>query len=382
MKQTLLIILILTLYLSLSAQITVSNASLPAAGDTLRTAVFNLPNGFTVSPAGTDQSWDFSEVEVPFMREQVIRPASEGENMDQYPDATSFINLVEVSETYYKTSESKYEILGFIGEDPAGFGVQLATKFDPPIIDRRAPLNYPDVNLSESEVLQPIAWADLPTFITDSLGLEFTPDSIRLRVESNFTDQVDAWGSLTIPGGTYEVLREKKIELRESFLDAKLGIGDFAFWQDVTPFVNGLIPFFGKDTIIIYRFFDETSKEPIATLNVDDSGENITRIEYKVNDFISNVRTINSSKTDVYAYPNPAIEDVRFEFTNLPTGSYTLKIFNILGVAVYEQPYHRLSGNYTEKVDLSKLLKGTYLYSLVNAKGKAITTKRLMIIRP
>ena len=36
----------------------------------------------------------------------------------------------------------------------------------------------------------------------------------------------------------------------------------------------------------------------------------------------------------------------------------------------------------TIKLDISKLRKGTYLYSLTDAKGKTIATRRLMVIRP
>ena len=83
----------------------------------------------------------------------------------------------------------------------------------------------------------------------------------------------------------------------------------------------------------------------------------------------------------VYAYPNPAINDARFEFTNLNRDTYTLKIYNILGAEVLKKQYF-VNGTRTEKVDLTDLRKGTYLYSLIDSKGKTLTTKRLMIIRP
>jgi len=84
----------------------------------------------------------------------------------------------------------------------------------------------------------------------------------------------------------------------------------------------------------------------------------------------------------VLAYPNPAIFDVRFEFMNLKPGTYQLKIYNLLGVAVLDTSYHIKSGSQVEKMDVSELRKGTYLYSLVGPDGKTIATKRLIIIRP
>ena len=86
-------------------------------------------------------------------------------------------------------------------------------------------------------------------------------------------------------------------------------------------------------------------------------------------------------KPDLVAYPNPAIDDVRIDFFNLPASNYTLKIYNILGIVVWEKKYS-ISGDRSEKINLNDLRKGTYLYSLINETGKIISTKRLMIMRP
>ena len=99
------------------------------------------------------------------------------------------------------------------------------------------------------------------------------------------------------------------------------------------------------------------------------------------NDVINNINYINRGKADVFAYPNPAIEEVRFEFLNLKTGDYRLAIYNILGIEIWHEHY-AISNDRTAKVDLASFRKGTYLYSLLDEKGKTITTKRLIILRP
>lgn len=83
----------------------------------------------------------------------------------------------------------------------------------------------------------------------------------------------------------------------------------------------------------------------------------------------------------MYAFPNPAIVNVRFEFTNLIPGNYKVSIFNILGAEVWKN-YYYISGQRIEKVDISNLRKGTYLYSLQDDRGKTIATKRLVVVRP
>ncbi len=123
-------------------------------------------------------------------------------------------------------------------------------------------------------------------------------------------------------------------------------------------------------------------KEPIAVVTVDNENNDLVQlVEYKYNDVTTNINYVNSGRPDILAYPNPAISDVRFQFWNLPSGKYNLKIYNILGVVVWERKYS-INGDRTEKIDLSNFRKGTYLYSLINANGKAISTKRLMVMRP
>ncbi|MFT5801658.1 MAG: hypothetical protein ACI956_001467, partial [Nonlabens sp.] len=107
-------------------------------------------------------------------------------------------------------------------------------------------------------------------------------------------------------------------------------------------------------------------------------------VRYKsgmIDDPTSSVNYIDKGKADIFAYPNPAINDVRFDFINLPTDTYDLKIYNILGVEVYSQKYN-IANRRTIKMDLSYMRKGTYLYSLVDSKGKPVTTKRLVVMKP
>ena len=93
------------------------------------------------------------------------------------------------------------------------------------------------------------------------------------------------------------------------------------------------------------------------------------------------MQNLASVRPDIYVSPNPAISDVRFEFFNLSPGTYKLSIYNIIGQEEWSKMY-TINGNYTEQVDISKLKKGAYLYSLKDERGRTLSTKRLMVIRP
>ena len=138
MKQTLLLILIIFVS-NLHAQITVTNASFPVAGDTLFTAVDNLPSNIDIQAPGGDLSWDFTTLQAPFTRSNLIRPATEGNAYDQFPDAELIINLSDNVEGYVNVTDDIVELIGYNGTDPLGQGIEVTARFDPPLIPKTGP---------------------------------------------------------------------------------------------------------------------------------------------------------------------------------------------------------------------------------------------------
>jgi hypothetical protein len=379
MKRSLLILSVSAFFsLTSFAQITITNATFPAPWDTLFTAVDNLPSGIAITPPGGGQSWNFTSLQSPFTRQTIARPASQGNNFADFPDAELVSNLSDNAESYFNVTSTRMELIGYAGEDPLGLGLELSARLNPPLVERRAPMNFFDVNQMDAALLVPFSADDIPAAILNQLP--FTPDSLRVRIAINRLDVVDAWGTLTIPGGIYDVLREKRTEYRDARLDVKIGVFP---WQDITDIALQFLDFdeLGRDTTIRYIFFSDEAKEPIAIVTMDGLSNNPRFVEYKANNIVSNVQNAAALKPGVYAFPNPAIVNVRFEFSGLPAGDYKLRIFNILGMEVWNRKYY-VNGSRTEKVDISSLRKGAYLYSLENSRGKTISTKRLIVVRP
>ena len=376
MKRIIPFIISVLSFSALFAQITLTDSYFPVAGDTLYT--FNdLMPGIDVPTSGADQVWDFTNLSGPVVLQSVLSPASEGQNASQFPGATILADF-QGGEGYYTADNNTYSFQGYVGADPGGVGIEIIALFSPNVIERRANLQYLDVNSGESNALLPFSWDDVPSELTDSLNLPITPDSLRIRVNIDRLEVIDGWGTLEIPGGSYEVLKENRREITDTRLEAKISILP---WQDLTDIIPADIGFFGLDTTRSYNFYANDIKEPIAQVTLDDAESEVRRVSFKANDFTIPVKDISTLSADVIAYPNPAIEEVKFELSSLPTGAYKLQIFNILGVPVWSRDFST-GGTKTMKADLSALRKGTYLYSLIDGKGKTLTTKRLMIIRP
>lgn len=358
------------------AQITLTGAYIPQVGDTLFQATDNLPSGVEISGPGPNQRWDFTTLQAPFSQIIDLRPAGEGRAAGSFPSADAVLGSGGPAEFYYHITNSRYELVGVSGYDPLNLGLDLTVAINPPVVERRAPLRYGDQHQSSASVAVAFASQDLPPAVLDQLPIR--PDSFRLRTVFRRQNIVDAWGTLTIPGGVYHVLREKRTETTNTRIEAKLG---FFPWQDIT----GLLPYAGalpQDTVANYYYFSNEAKEAVAILTTDNFTRRVTRAVFKAHREVTTaLDEATESVAGVYAFPNPAIVNVRFEFTNLPPGEYQLTIYNVLGVKVWNRRYF-INGPRTEKIDISSLRKGTYLYSLTNERGKTITTRRLMVIRP
>lgn len=347
-----------------SAQTTITNASFPETGDTLKTAVDLAPTDIEVTPAGGPYDWDYSNLSVGIQGRDYYLDASEGSLFDEVPNATHVVtNEQNDSEGYYIITDQAMEFIGASGNDPAGFGLGAFLRFTPPVVQRRAPMNFQESNSSETNVLLALAWEDLPTLLTDSLNFPITPDSIRIRITANRDDSVDAYGTVTIPGGSYEVLREKRTQISETGVDILLPIFG---WSDVTS----LLPFegLGADTTITYDFFSNVAKEVIVTLTVD-ANDSVISATFKDNDILDSNEEILGEKPLVFLSPNPVGEQANFEFKNFLAGKYQLSLLGLYGNIISHHSL-QLFGNQKEQFDFSNLANGSYFYFLQNERGE------------
>lgn len=358
----------------LHAQITVTSATFPVAGDTLKYATDLNPDGVTITPSGGPATWDFTGLAATLKSETVFQAANEGSAFADFSNA----ELVSIGaggqgETYYDVTATAFSNLGFYGSDPTGgLPIQTAFKFDPPVPERRAPLHFID-NFQPATTLNitlPIDSALAAILAQLGLPAGFA-DSLRIGVTATRNELVDAYGTLTIPGGTYDVLRQKSTEYRDTHLE----IHTFGLWIDVTS-QAGAGSGLGADTTIAYNFISNTEKEYIAVVTMDNAGTNVQQVQYKDNGIVSGNNEEASTKQQVLVSPNPAANEAVFELKNFAPGSYSLRLLDGLGREVFVKKM----GIGNESVSLGSLVQGTYFYQIFDEKNRVQATGKLLKI--
>jgi hypothetical protein len=368
-----------------SAQITVTNATFPAAGDSLVYAVDDLPLGINpATPPGFNQIWDFSTLQKDDTLSVVYRPASAGTEVANFPGAD--LVVTGQGETYFNVTNTTFEAMGYAGGDPSGFGLNVVAKFGPPMVERYAPMNVFDIKAPNTSLLLTFP-TDQPPLDSIFSNLPVDIDSMRVNVATSRIETVDGSGTVTIPGGTYPVLRQKRVEYTTTGIDLYVVLfPGFGQWVPLSTIIGGgggggLGNFLGTDTTLTYRFYNDIEKEEIAIATMSNDLSTVESIRFKNNATTPTIEPKITFSGGIQAFPNPAVEWVRFDCSNLVQGEYTLKIFNIIGKLVWKKNY-TLGGTTSFRVELDDFKKGTYIYSLVDKQGNAVGTKRLVVLKP
>lgn len=380
MKQMLPALLFLTHFSLSFAQITVTAATFPGANDTLRYATDIMPAlslNALITPPGGPQTWDLRQVVANQSTEIVYRPANTGSNASSFAGA-ELLSRNNVNETYYNVTTTRFENMGYAGLDQFGLNLQVVSRYSPALVERRAPMRFFDINQTTADVTLPFSIKDLPDIIKSRLPN--LVDSLRFRVNTQRLDVVDGHGKLILPDAQYDVLREKRTEYRTVNIDAHSLLGWVNLPTNNIPVLNTIAQ---TDTTVSYHFFSNNTKEVVAQLTLNKALSQLTSVRIKAPKKTVATWEENEelSVATIQAFPNPAVEWVRFDCINLPTDEYTIKIFNIVGRVVWRET-HTINGNKSIRLDLDQFKKGTYLYSLTNKEGRILGTKRLVILKP
>ncbi len=365
----------------LFAQITVTSATFPTAGDTLKMAIDNSPEGIlALTPPGPNQTWDFTSLQVDATQNIVYRPASQGSVGAQLPGAELFTAASLNAENYYNVTDTKFELQAYHGILPYDLVANNLFEYNPPLPERRAPMNFFDIGASSSgflELFLPSAFSPLLMINLAAVTNNAQIDSMRYRVAISGIDVVDGWGSLSIPGGTFDVLREKRTRYQETRIDAKIPpLG----WLDITD--NAIQAGFfglGVDTTVSYYFHNDVAKEPIAIVTLNNEQNAATQVVFKntAPPVVDGLEEAAAEKPQVTISPNPVFDEATIAFGNLAPGAYRLAIFDGLGRAAMEKDL-QVIGGHTERMDLSRLPAGVYFFCLFDENNKALYKERLV----
>ncbi len=271
MRKTALILALLISLISLQAQITITQSDMPNISDTIRISTSSVPTFPDPALTGPDYFWDFSSLlpdsqqvesyvsvsSTPFLY-QLIFNASVA-NLASPITAIDFIPGLDVSDAYifYKNTQNAYQRAGYAA---TAFGIPIPLKFNNPEVLYKFPLS-----------------ANSPADSSQSNFSFSIPNLGYLSIQRKRVNEVDGWGSLTTPYGTFDVLRLKSTvyEYDSIYIDSV---------QTGLPLIRNYIEYQWLGTGQGIPLLSVTQEGPITTARYRDIASNFNPIVIQAED--------------------------------------------------------------------------------------------------
>lgn len=235
---------------------------------------------------------------------------------------------------YYDYSSNKLQI--------RGFGANVT------IPGTTTPLPLPAIYTTPDVVyIFPIAYGNKDSS-TSSFNLTIPLGAVNFNVTRNQkrVNEVDAWGSVTTPAGTFDVLRVVSSINRIDSIK--------------TSFIS-----FGTPTNPVeYKWLAAGKKIPVLQIN----GNNVAGVFTKTNTTFwgagaVSTSNVNANLNSLITYPNPVIENTTISFSLKTASTVDVEVLSISGEKVAHFHFSKQAGNFTETLPLQTLKAGNYLIS-------------------
>ena len=341
MKTCLIILFALFHFLSLSGQVEISETDLIDENESSIMTLATPDLGFDPAPTGTNYTWDFSSGLTPITLDTINSVSVSSTPLayqlyfnnflspDYYSDyaisADDLSGFTQVQITdryeYFKKSSDALKLVGYGAKIS---GVPVSVKYD--TIDQILPLP-----LSYGVTDSTTAYYLLSVPAMGTYG-----QWIRRKIE------VDGWGTIKTPVGTYDALRVKTtLYQRDTMYFDSLGFGST----------------FDRSVEYHYDWYAANEKVPVFSVVVVGIPGGTTEVKYKGS---TNSSIAESKHDEPIIFPSPTNDVI-----HISTGAKNfdrLDLFNYQGKLIQSQAF-------TQTLDLKDYPTGIYLLRLINKKA-------------
>lgn len=369
MKKTLLSIIMLSnfgLFIS-QAQITINDTHLVNPGDIVEQASDTLPGLITIGSAGTNQTWDFSslsedELDTLFFKNPSTLPGSAN-----FPIANMVLEDTKEDSSWVYLDKNTSGLFG-IGIALIQQGILQTVDFPSTIITFPSTMGT-SYNTNGSSTLLTLPLGVDP----DGPGPLPTIDSTRVIRTNHVTSNIDGWGDVITPFGTFASLRQIVIE--EEIDSTWIYAG--GSWSLIDTAIASLLSIepVEYDTSRSARWWtdDLNAKFPLVEMDYNSNGtaNDISWLKSSPTVSLQEVKAVSG----ISLYPNPATNKVTIE--NKASGSSFVEIIDITGKLV---SMHSIENNKVtfQTVDLNN---GTYLYKVYDKNHNVIHSDKFTVLK-
>lgn len=338
MKKALFSISFLTVAQLSFGQISIDSSNLVNANQTIYLTSPSVAaiNAVDVSGTGANQTWDLSALDSLYSDTLAFLNPNQGLFSNEYPNAAlALIDEDGATNYFYKDANG----FGFLGLVDLEGGDTIKLHFQQPFIN--FPCNYNNT-IDETSV---------DSFTIPSQGIKLV-----FKIKTNSI--IDGWGTLKLPKGDFDVLRQSQeiTQYMDYYYD--MGGGNYLYIDSDT----------GIDQSVVFWTNNEAAKFALVSVDYDSDLGTIDDISY-LNDAPANLFDTTSIAPlpldGLTLSPNPAKDRLSFQ---LPTpGLYQLVVSDLSGRELTRQQFQ--GSQY--RLSVEGLSSGVYFYHIINRQTGA-----------
>lgn len=327
--------------LAVKAQITITLSDIQLGPNTVITAK-DTSTFIQPGPSGANQVWDFSGF-APSQHDTVTSDMSSFTSNPLFPTASHAMCQTASGMSYcyyYDIDATGVYGLGLEQTMTVPYASHTVATYAPAAMGYPLPLNFNQIATQACVLTQ-----------QSTNGSPAPYDSVRIVYSKGVTLNVDGWGIVKTPFGTYNALRVQKINTNSDTSYYHTAAGGWA-----APQVNAI----HKDTAYTWL---ATGAFEVANMTTYSS--TVHRYSFSKSTSTTSIKDRDLQSNEFKLFPNPATDNLYIQSN---TGIRSVICKNIVGQACAIA----MSGS---SVDVSKLAQGVYFLTLVDEKGAVQTQK-------
>jgi len=339
-KTKLSVIVMAFVSVNMFAQITVTDTDVLNIGDVFYEATDTVSIGINPGNSGANQTWDFSALQNNIQDAIIVLNPNNTPHGIAHPDADVSIFM---DSSYFYISKDNNE-LSLIGVD----SLSVYVPFIP------LPLTY-GLQYSKSYVTFDSLVAIPPSLCQLYLGVPC--DSIYLMQKADVIWDVDAFGDVVLPSGTYASLRLKKFELTS----------DSAYYHLNGVWLADSSNSSLGDASLEYTWWTNNPSMHFRIVEMDYTNNFSDEVVFIAQNQTTSVNDLSSS---ILVYPNPTFSEIMVKAQNNEL-TY-LDLVDVTGKVILKKEFTQ-----STSLDVSHIAKGMYYLNLKSIEGKL--TKQIII---
>jgi len=344
-----------------NAQITVTDADMPVAGNSFVTGNDSTSAQLTTyapGAKGSNQTWDFHTVPLVYNSTSIFAAP----NNTPYGSYHTSSNLADttVGIAGYTFLSSTSSVFSVTGLEQKVLGYMVAVVFNKPIVQLKFPAQFGNTDSGYCTAhVPPVKFNLLPG-----------SDSAKGNVYVWYADTIDAWGTVTTPlmngssYSSYSVLRVKHYEVDiDSIFVQYTGVPGWSYFAYGNP----------RSVTYEYKWYTNSANgSEVASMLMDTTNKFVAAITW-YNGLPNGINEISQTH-NTSVYPNPATSQISFRYS--AQNAQNVFVFDIAGRQIGQVEMK----NDMAALNTSAFASGIYFYRITDKSGNVLDNGKFSVL--